>query len=71
VFDVHMVYDGSLLALTITDPATTPAKVFSATLPIDIPAHVGGLTGYVGFTAATGMKTGTHQVIKWTYSNSR
>lgn len=71
VFDVHMVYDGSILALTITDKATTPVSVFSTTFPIDIPAHVGGSTGYVGFTAATGELTGTHEVIQWTYSNSR
>ena len=71
VLDVNIVYDGSILALTITDKATTPVSVFSATFPIDIPAHVGDVTGYVGFTAATGELTGSHQVINWTYSNTR
>ena len=71
VFDVHMVYDGSVLALSITDKATTPVSVFNTTFPIDIPAHVGGITGYAGFTAATGLRTGTHQVINWTYLNTR
>jgi hypothetical protein len=71
VFDVHMVYDGRVLALTITDTATTPVSAFSTTFPIDIPAHVGGSTGFAGFTAATGAGLGIHQVIKWTYLNAR
>lgn len=71
VFDVHMAYDGSVLALTITDEATTPISVFNTTFPVDIPTQVGGITAYAGFTAATGQSTGTHQVINWTFANTK
>jgi hypothetical protein len=71
VLDVHMVYDGANLVLTITDKTITPVASFTATFPIDIPAQVGGTTGYVGFTAATGQQTGIHQVLNWTYTNTR
>ena len=49
-----MVYDGATLSMTVTDPSTSPASKFTTTFPIDIPAHVGGPTGWVGFTGSTG-----------------
>ena len=70
VIDVHMVYDGAILQLTITDRLSS-LPPFTKAYPIDIPAHVGGVTGWVGFTAATGLKTGSHQILNWTYQNAR
>ena len=70
LIDVHMVYDGAILQLTITDRLSS-LPPFTKAYPIDIPAHVGGVTGWVGFTAATGLKTGSHQVLNWTYQNAR
>jgi hypothetical protein len=73
VLDVHMAYDGTLLALTITDKSTNPVATFKKDFPIDIPAHVGhvpgDVTGYVGFTAGTGNRTSSAQILNWTYSN--
>ncbi len=71
VLDVHMVYDGSILSLTITDKSMVPVATFTTTFPVDIPAQVGGVTGYVGFTAGTGAQTGIHQVLNWTYTNTK
>ena len=70
ILDVHIVYDGTILTLRVTDKATVPVSTFTAVFPIDIPAHVGDVTGYVGFTASTGARTESHQIINWTYSNS-
>ena len=68
VFDVHMVYDGATLSMTVTD-STSPATKFTAAFPIDIPAHTGGPTGWVGFTGSTGGLTSRLEILKWTYTN--
>jgi hypothetical protein len=70
VLDAHMVYDGLVLTLTITDKSTNPMSSFTKDFSIDIPAFVGDLTGYVGFTAATGDKTSSPRILTWTYSNA-
>ncbi len=66
VFKVHLTYDGTTLAMTITD-ATTNAS-FSTSWPINIPATVGSPTAYVGFTAATGAQTAIQSVLNWSFS---
>jgi hypothetical protein len=71
VFDVHMVYDGSILTMTISERGITPVRSFTTTFPVDIPAHVGDVTGFVGFTASTGEKTSSQQILRWTFSNSK
>jgi len=47
-FEAHITYDGTNLALTITDTSTL--ATWSHTWAINIPATVGGTTAYVGFT---------------------
>jgi hypothetical protein len=69
VIDVHMVYDGTTLSMTVTDPSTSPVVKFTASFPIDIPAHTGGPTGWVGFTGSTGGLTSRLEILKWTYTN--
>ena len=69
VFNVHMVYNGATLSMTVTDPSTSPASKFTTSFPIDIPAHVGGPTGWVGFTGSTGGLTSRLDVLNWTYTN--
>ena len=69
VFNVHMVYDGAILTMTVTDPSTTPAARFTAAFPIDIPLHVDGPTGWVGFTGSTGGLTSRIEILNWTYTN--
>jgi len=64
VLQVHMTYDGTTLAMTITDTVTN--ATFTTSWPINIPATVGANTALVGFTAGTGLQT-TTQVISWTY----
>jgi hypothetical protein len=67
VFNVHMTYDGSNLAMSITDNVVN--KSFSTSWPINIPATVGGNTAFVGFTAGTGGNTEIQDILNWTYGN--
>ncbi len=67
VFKVHMSYDGTNLAMTITD-ATTNAT-FTHTWAVDIPGTVGGTTVFAGFTAGTGGYTANQQILNWTLTS--
>jgi len=66
VMNVHMTYDGTTLAMTITDP--TAGKSFSASWPLNIPTLVGSSTAYVGFTAGTGGSSATQEILTWNYA---
>jgi hypothetical protein len=68
VFQVHMSYDGTNLAMTITD-ATTAAS-FTQSWAVDIPGTVGGATAFAGFTGATGGLTSLQKILTWTMSSS-
>ena len=63
--DANLAYDGEALTLTITDLVTQAS--WSHPFAIDIPSIVGGNTAYVGFTAGTGGKTSTQQILSWTF----
>jgi hypothetical protein len=65
IFKVHMTYDGTTLAMTITDTVTN--ATFMTSWVINIPGTVGGSTAFVGFTAGTGGQTATQEIIAWTY----
>ena len=67
VFDVWMTYDGTALAMQITD--TTTQATFTTSWTIDIPATVGGDTAYVGFTGATGGASSTQEVLNWMFTS--
>src|SRR3984957_11190050 len=67
-FHVHMTYDGTNLAMTITDTVT--AGAFSITWPINIPTTIGSNTAYAGFTGATGGYTSNQNILSWTMSSS-
>jgi hypothetical protein len=58
-------YDGTALALTITDLATN--ATWTQPFVIDIPSNVGGNTAYVGFTAGSGSATAVQQILNWTF----
>ena len=64
VFDVHMTYGGGSLAMTITDTVTN--AVFTYAWTIDIPATIGAITAYAGFTGGTGGITATQNILTWT-----
>ncbi len=66
IFQVHMSYNGTNLAMTITDISTE--NTFSQTFQnINIPGTVGGSTAYVGFTGGTGGLTAIQEIIAWSY----
>ena len=65
VMHAHLTYDGTTLALTLTDTVTN--ATFTGSQAINIPATVGANTAFVGFTAATGGTVSTQDVLSWTY----
>jgi hypothetical protein len=66
VMNVQMTYDGTTLAMTVTD--ATAGKSFSTSWAVNIPTVVGSSTAWVGFTGATGGSTATQEIISWTYT---
>ena len=68
IFRVHMTYDGTNLAMTITDAAT--AASFSISWPVNIPTTIGANTAYAGFTGATGGYTSNQNILSWTMSST-
>ncbi|WP_263337675.1 chitobiase/beta-hexosaminidase C-terminal domain-containing protein [Acidicapsa dinghuensis] len=65
IMHAHIVYDGTNLALTITDTVTnaTVTEVF----PVNIPSLVGSNAAYVGFTGGTGGSSATQNVLSWSF----
>ena len=61
-----MTYDGTTLAVTITDATTHASATQSYT--VDIVSALGGGTGFVGFTGGTGGLTATQDILSWKYS---
>jgi len=61
----HLIYDGTTLALTLTDTVTN--ATFSTSQAINIAGAVGANTAYVGFTGGTGGTVSTQDVLSWTY----
>ena len=64
-FATHITYDGTTLAMTLTDPVS--GSVFTNSWTINIPATVGGNTAYVGFTGGTGGETSSQKIGSWTF----
>ena len=67
VMNALLVYDGTNLAMILTDTVTNASA--TEVFPIDIPGIVGSNTAYVGFTGATGADTSTQDVLSWTYAS--
>jgi len=68
VMQAHLTYDGTNLALTLTDTQTGVSVQLSQA--IDIPGTVGNTTAYVGFTGGTGGTVSTQSILSWTYTSS-
>jgi hypothetical protein len=68
-FEVTLTYDGKTLSETLTD-RNVPTHTFTTSYPVNIPAQVGGTTGYVGFTGGTGGTWGTQDILTWTYGTA-
>ena len=67
-YDATIDYKGKKLTLNIVD-AADPAKKFSHTFDVDVPAAVHGLTAYVGFTASTGGANANQDILSWTWQS--
>jgi hypothetical protein len=67
VFQVHMSYDGTNLAMTVTDGTT--AATFSKTWTVDIPGTIGSTTALAGFTGSTGGYSAQQQILNWTMTS--
>jgi hypothetical protein len=66
IMHAHLTYDGTTLALTLTDTVTN--ATFTASQAINIPSTVGASTALIGFTAGTGGTVATQNVLNWTYT---
>jgi hypothetical protein len=67
-FRVNMQYDGTTLAVTITDTITLASG--SQTYAIDIPSVIGASEAFVGFTSATGELGAFHDIHSWSFASS-
>jgi hypothetical protein len=66
IFQVHLSYSGTTLAMTITD--TTNEDEFTTSFTnVNIPSTIGGNTGYVGFTGGTGGETAIQEIIGFSF----
>ncbi len=62
----HITYNGTTLAMTLTDKTTS--KTANVSYSVNIPSVVGASTAYFGFTGGTGGSSATQNVLDWTYS---
>jgi hypothetical protein len=65
---VHITYNGTTLAMTVTD--TTVNATFTTSWPINIPQTIGGNTAFVGFTGGTGGETASQKIETWTFAST-
>jgi hypothetical protein len=65
---VHITYDGTTLAMTITDHLAN--TTFSTSWPINITQTIGGNTAYVGFTGGTGELSANQEIETWTFAST-
>jgi hypothetical protein len=63
---VHLTYDGTTLAMTITDGVVN--KTFTQNFTVNIPGIVGGNSAYVGFTGGSGGLSSSQKVLTWTFT---
>jgi hypothetical protein len=69
VLHAHITYDGTNLALTLTDTSTS--KSFTTISTINIPSIVGSGTAYVGFTGGSSGGAGvTTDILNWTLTGT-
>lgn len=64
VMAVHIVYDGSLLTMTLTDTVTKAQA--RQVWPVNIPAAIGGNTAWVGFTAGE-IPAAVNSINSWSF----
>lgn len=67
LYHARLVYDGSVLTLTISD-TTNPAATFSTQFTVDIPTVIGSPTAFVGFTGGTGGLAAIQEITQWSFT---
>ncbi len=64
---ITLVYDGGLrIDQTVHDTVTGATFTHTYTMPMTLAQLLGGGTGYVGFTGATGGENATQDILNWT-----
>jgi fibronectin type 3 domain-containing protein len=66
IINAALNYDGTTLAVTLTDTVT--GKTATQNYTVNIPKTVNGTTAFVGFTAGTGGSTAIEDILTWTFS---
>jgi hypothetical protein len=67
VFHAHLSYNGSNLALTLTDATRANHLSVTETYAVNIPSAVGASTAWFGFTATSGSAAMAQNILWWTY----
>jgi hypothetical protein len=65
VMAAHIVYDGTVLTMTLRD--TVSNAQFRQSWPIDIPSVVGGNSAWIGFTGGT-IPVVSQNILSWSFS---
>ncbi len=68
-FRVEMVYDGTVLNVSITDTMTLASAEQSYV--VDIASQVGGNTAFVGFGGGTGGLSAVQDILQWKFDSSQ
>lgn len=63
-------YNGSLLSVSLDDPAESSTFNAIQAYPIDIASYLGTNSAYVGFTAGTGAGWENHDIVNWDFANT-
>jgi uncharacterized protein (TIGR03437 family) len=70
LWTANIVYDGSNLTVTLTDPAEPASFTAINSYPINLASALGQNTAYVGLTSGTGAGWENHDIVNWTFSNT-
>ena len=65
-YQVHLVYDGTILTETVTD--MTKSVSVSQKYDVNVPAAVNGHTAFAGFTGGTGGLNSEQDILTWKFS---
>ena len=63
-------YDGSLLNVSLTDPAMGSTFHALTDVPLDLSSILGTNTAYVGFTGSSGAGWENEDIVNWRFSNT-
>ena len=70
LWTVNIGYDGSLLNVSLSDPAEGASFAAITNYAIDIGSLIGGNTAYVGFTGSNGAGTDNEDITFWQFADT-